>query len=549
MSDPPVKTFVFVSYLIDQPEFRRCTLIFDQNKEKAQPYKPSGEPQEKAKSISDTPVPGSEGQENKLSVSLPDTSRGSDNPAMDASAVKPAEQPKHPPAPSSLKSDGQTEPKFNPPLIRPVEQAKTQPDPLTAKAPEPSKTIPAVSAVAPAGQARPLPAGTSSTDSFLQEILPAEKSKTKPAVQAVNKTNKKIIAVGGAKGGVGKSMLSANLAVGLALLGQKVVLADLDLGGADVHLYTGVKSLTKTWNDFLDKKVDSIQDILTPTAFKGLSLIGGDSSKLGSANLPYSQKLKIMRHLKELETDFLVVDLGGDTTYNGLDFFVLADQKIVVSGTEPASVLDSYTFVKVVFNRFLERFFSEHKSLKDLAEQIRDGSLEKSINYSFDFIYQEVRNRNPKAAIELKQQFEKFRLAIVLNMTDSSKDVRIAESMQKLVKDKCFLDIGILGTIPFDKMVRKAARGFTPIVVENPKCQASRNIHQMLAAIILHREQDATRAELLNNTSRIRREAKAQIDSGKMTLDGLTVGQINSVFNNTPRLRQSFQKILNIMSG
>ena len=468
---------------------------------------------------------------------------------MGSAEMKTEEQPKPAPASSPLKSAEQPKPAFDKPFIRPAEQVKTQPDPLAAKAAEPSKASPVVSAVTPAGQARPLPAGPSSTDSLLQVILPAEKTKTESAVQTVDKTNKKIIAVGGAKGGVGKSMLAANLAVGLALLGQKVVLADLDLGGADVHLYTGVKSLTKTWNDFLDKKVDSIQDILTPTAFKGLSLIGGDSSKLGSANLPYSQKLKIMRHLKELETDFLVVDLGGDTTYNGLDFFLLADQKIVVSGTEPASVLDSYTFIKVVFNRFLERFFSEHKSLKVLAEQIRCGSLEKSENYSLDFIYQEVRNRDPKAAIELKQQFDKFRLAIVLNMTDSSKDVRIAESMQKLVKDKCFLDIGILGTIPFDKVVRKAARRFTPIVVENPKCQASRNIHQMLAAIILHREQDATRAELLQNTSRIRREAKAQIDSGKMILDGLSVGQINSVFSNTPRLRQSFQKILNIMSG
>jgi MinD-like ATPase involved in chromosome partitioning or flagellar assembly len=212
-------------------------------------------------------------------------------------------------------------------------------------------------------------------------------------------------------------------------------------------------------------------------------------------------------------------------------------------------VLDSYTFVKVVFNRFLERFFSEHKSLKDLAEQIRDGSLEKSKNYSLDHIYQEFRSRDARAAVLLKQQFEEFRLAIVLNMTESNRDVRIAESMQKLVKDKCFLDIGILGTIPFDKLVRKAARGFTPIVVESPKCQASRNIHQMLAAIILHHEQDTTRAELIHNTNRIRREAKEQIDSGKMTLDGLTIGQINNVFKNTPRLRQSFQKILNIMSG
>ena len=100
--------------------------------------------------------------------------------------------------------------------------------------------------------------------------------------------------MGGSKGGVGKSVISANLAVGLALLGQQVVLADLDLGGADVHLYAGVKSLKKTWKDFLERKIDAIEKILTPTAFKGPSLIGGDSSKLGSANLPYAQKQKIV---------------------------------------------------------------------------------------------------------------------------------------------------------------------------------------------------------------------------------------------------------------
>jgi flagellar biosynthesis protein FlhG len=376
-----------------------------------------------------------------------------------------------------------------------------------------------------------------------------KKPEKSPEASMISELSKKMIAVGGAKGGVGKSMLSANLAVGLALLGQKVVLADLDLGGADVHLYTGVKSLAKTWNDFLDKKVDSVKDILTPTAFNGLSMIGGDSSRLGSANLPYLQKLKIIRHLKALKTDFLIVDLGGDTAYNALDFFLEADQKIVVSGTEPASVLDSYAFVKVAFNRFLERFFSRHRLLKDMAEAIRDGSLQKTKKYSLDFIFQEVSIRDPQALVELKNEFNQFRLSIVLNMTESSSDVRIAESMKNLIKDKCFLDIGILGTIPFDKVVRRAARRFTPIVVENPKCKVSQKIHQMLAAIIFFSLQEKTRAELLHSTRQIRREVKKQIDSGKMTLDGLTIGQINSIFNNTPRLRQSFQKILNIISG
>ena len=115
----------------------------------------------------------------------------------------------------------------------------------------------------------------------------ASGSGMKDDISNSKKVKKTIFAVGGSKGGAGKSAIAANLAVGLTLLGQKVVLADLDLGGANVHLYVGVKSLLKTWNDFLDKKVASIKEILTPTPFEGLSLIGGDSSKLGSENLSY----------------------------------------------------------------------------------------------------------------------------------------------------------------------------------------------------------------------------------------------------------------------
>ena len=70
-----------------------------------------------------------------------------------------------------------------------------------------------------------------------------------------------------------------------------------------------------------------------------------------------------MRHLRDLDVDFLILDLGGNSSYNVLDFFLFADHKIVVSGSEPASILDSYSFVKVTFYRFLERFFSEYKSL------------------------------------------------------------------------------------------------------------------------------------------------------------------------------------------
>ena len=54
-----------------------------------------------------------------------------------------------------------------------------------------------------------------------------------------------IIPVASGKGGVGKSLLSANLAIALGQAGKKVVLADLDLGASNLHLVIGQNSPKK----------------------------------------------------------------------------------------------------------------------------------------------------------------------------------------------------------------------------------------------------------------------------------------------------------------
>jgi MinD-like ATPase involved in chromosome partitioning or flagellar assembly len=184
-----------------------------------------------------------------------------------------------------------------------------------------------------------------------------------------------------------------------------------------------------------------------------------------------------------------------------------------------------------------------------LAIQIKDGTLEKAENYSLDYIFEQVRLRDESACAKLKKQFDKFNVSLVANMADHRNDVRITESMQQLLKQKCFLDVGILGTIPFDKAARKAARGCTPIVVENPRCQASKVIHQMLAGILLQHERESVRTELLQKAGHIRNFAKNQIEADTMTLDGLTVAQISSVYGRAPRFREGFRKILDIMTS
>ena len=50
----------------------------------------------------------------------------------------------------------------------------------------------------------------------------------------------RVWAIGGGKGGVGKSVIAVNLAATLAGKGNRVVLVDADLGGANLHTLLGM---------------------------------------------------------------------------------------------------------------------------------------------------------------------------------------------------------------------------------------------------------------------------------------------------------------------
>ncbi len=137
--------------------------------------------------------------------------------------------------------------------------------------------------------------------------------------------SKNIWAVGGGKGGVGKSFIATNLACALASQGYKVTLMDADLGGADVHTLFGIRYPRYTLNDFLKKRVEKFSDILIPTALHNLHLICGASNLLELANPKYAQKQKLIRGISSLNTDFILIDIGAGASLNNLDFFNMAD--------------------------------------------------------------------------------------------------------------------------------------------------------------------------------------------------------------------------------
>ena len=189
-----------------------------------------------------------------------------------------------------------------------------------------------------------------------------------------------IVSVGSGKGGVGKSVVAANLAMLLAKQGKRVVLADLDVGGADAHILFGMLHPTLTLTDFIERRVDRLEAVLQPvSAHPFLQLIPGTGETLATANLPYGKKKRLIRHFKQLEADVIMVDIGAGTSYHALDFFLMADYYLAVATPDPTSVLDLYRFIKLAAIRRVLSAFLVRDAVSDALSDRDFSSVEEVI--------------------------------------------------------------------------------------------------------------------------------------------------------------------------
>ena len=279
--------------------------------------------------------------------------------------------------------------------------------------------------------------------------------------------NMQILPIASGKGGVGKSLLSANLAIALGQAGKKVVLCDLDLGASNLHLAIGQNVKNRSIGTYLTDKTE-FKDIIEPTEYENVSFIAGDSQIPGLTSLKAAQKAKLLRNFRSIDADFLILDLGAGTHQIILDMFLQSPQGILITAPTVTATLDGYLFLKNCVFRLMYTTYKKGTAGHELLEQVRKNSQQMKSLY-IPQITQALEKIDPESTKLFKARMQQFCPRLVLNMIEDPKDAASASRIRNSCKQYLGLEIDYLGLLP--------------VIIYKPKSVLSQAIYRIAEKI------------------------------------------------------------------
>jgi len=295
----------------------------------------------------------------------------------------------------------------------------------------------------------------------------------------------RIVPIASGKGGVGKSMVAANLAVALGQAGRRTVLADLDLGASNLHLILGVTAPKTGIGTFLSSSAQgsSFESVVLDTDYPNLRFIPGDAEVPGLANIKPSQKNQLVKRLLSLDADFLVLDLGAGTGSNILDFFLMSTHGIVVTAPTLTATLNAYLFLKNAVFRLLYGAFGQKSRAFEHMESLRKDGASLRTAY-IPAILEQVRELDPERWAIATERMARFRPRLLMNMLEDPKDAEKAQKIRRSCKEYLNIDIEHLGVLYRDDMQDVALGSRIPIIRYKPQSVLSQGVYRVADKLV-----------------------------------------------------------------
>jgi len=291
----------------------------------------------------------------------------------------------------------------------------------------------------------------------------------------------RVVAVASGKGGVGKSLLAANVGIFLATLGKKVVLVDAALGTPNLHTFAGVPRPARTLTEALGGSV-RLADVTVPTPVAGLRLISGAGDPAWVAAAPPEMIDHLSTELRTLPADWVVVDLGPGTAPWLLDLFLDAHIGVLCAVPDPTSIELMHRFMRAAFVRRLVRM-----ELAELARAAEVRAAEGGILAPLD-LYLRAVARDDAHLPALRAAILGFAPHLVISAVRSKADMEIGRAVATAGRRRLGLPIQYLGHLEYDEAVWASTRRRRPLLVEHPEARIAKNIEKVTRGLLsVHR--------------------------------------------------------------
>ncbi len=287
----------------------------------------------------------------------------------------------------------------------------------------------------------------------------------------------RVIAVGGAKGGVGHSLVAVSVATFLAQLGRKVLLVDAAHRAATLGNTFGVvrdAGANPPWlpSPFVARGHE--------TAVPNVRLLEV-SSELGPHRARASGDPRVL--LRAAEAEVCVLDLGAGVSPRVVEAMLTADVMLTVCTPEPIAVESVYRFVRHAYARKMRR------RLLDLGDDVAVEMLRSLLAESGGppvpmQLARSLAARSPEVAAVAWEEAAALRVRLVVNQSRSRADLDLGEAVARVATRPLVGAVEYLGAVEYDEAVFLAARRRRPLLVDSPAAKASRNLERIARRLL-----------------------------------------------------------------
>ena len=276
--------------------------------------------------------------------------------------------------------------------------------------------------------------------------------------------------------------MCTNLAVGMALSGQKVVLMDGDFGASNLHALLGISHPPYGFQDlFTNSRLDP-ESLLIETGIDNLKFISSAGDNPGSANIDPERVQTIISFLKQLKAHTVILDLGPGTSFNVLDFFNIHDQCIVMSTPEVTSVMKTFSFVRAALFRKISLHLKDAPELQRLVDHSHPSQADVE-TCTIDILRENIKKVDGSQTEEVEKIIRSFKPEVIINRVRNKKDLQTGDNLTNLVKKFLDVDLKYLGHVIESDQVRDSVEEMVPFLIKDPQSTPSKNLQEIIGEI------------------------------------------------------------------